>query len=158
MADDLSIMSQMDFSVWEYSWNSMHHLLWWIMCISSCYWKLGYLLWSLLSFGYRNALDATSIRHENTTVDDSTQQASSFQSNRGKLYVLQNWMLWFAILNALVCTWCTMLKSILLNPVQQNRMFRNQKSEGPVFPKVRMIWAKQWWMNLRIGGHPSYVV
>jgi hypothetical protein len=31
------------------------------MCISSCYWKPEYLVWCLLSFGYWNAFDATSI-------------------------------------------------------------------------------------------------
>jgi hypothetical protein len=37
----------------------MHHLLWLIMCISSCYCKPRYLVWCLLSFGYRNAFDTT---------------------------------------------------------------------------------------------------
>jgi hypothetical protein len=61
MADDQSIISQMDFSIWEYSWNSMHHLLWLIMCISSSGWNPGYLVWCLLSFGYWNAFDVASI-------------------------------------------------------------------------------------------------
>jgi hypothetical protein len=70
--------------------------------------KLGYLVLCLLSFGYRNAFDATSImlslnayfekcleiiatfndftiqhvsRDENTMVDDLAQRASGFQSN-----------------------------------------------------------------------------
>jgi len=73
-------------------------------------------VWCLLSFGYRNVFDAKSIRlslnaffdrclgiiatfdystiqhvsiDENTVVNDLTQQASGFRSNRGKLYVLQ---------------------------------------------------------------------
>jgi hypothetical protein len=62
MAEDVSIMSQIDFSVWQYSWNSLHHLLWLIMFISWCYWKPGYLVWCLLSFGYQNAFDAANIR------------------------------------------------------------------------------------------------
>jgi hypothetical protein len=86
----------------------MHYLLWSIMCISSCYWNLGYLLWCLLSFGYQNAFDATRImlslnayfdkcleiidtfndftiqdvsRDENTVVNDLAHQASCFRSN-----------------------------------------------------------------------------
>jgi hypothetical protein len=83
----------------------MHHLLWPIMCISSCYLKQGYLVRCLLSFGYRNAFDAASImlslhayfdkcleimatfndftiqlisRDENTVMNDLAQQASGF--------------------------------------------------------------------------------
>ena len=96
-------------------------------------------MWCLLSFGYRNVFDAKSIRlslnaffdmclgiiatfdystiqhvsiDENTVVNDLTQQASGFRSNRGKLYVLQK-------PDVPVFSRCTMLKSVLLNPVQQ---------------------------------------
>jgi hypothetical protein len=61
-------------------------------------------LWSLLSFGYQNAFDTTSIRDENIAVDDSAQQASGFWSNQGKLYVLQNRMFWFAIPDVSICS------------------------------------------------------
>jgi hypothetical protein len=79
-------------------------------------------VWCLLSFGYRNAFDATSImlslnayfykyleiiatfndftiqhvfRDENIVVNDLAQQASGFLSNRENLYALENWMFWF---------------------------------------------------------------
>jgi hypothetical protein len=74
-------------------------------------------VWCLLSFGYRNAFDATSImlslnayfykyleiittfndftiqlvfRDENIVVNDLAQQASGFLSNRENLYALEN--------------------------------------------------------------------
>jgi hypothetical protein len=124
--------------------------------------KLGYLVLCLLSFGYRNAFDVTSImlslnayfekcleiiatfndftiqhvsRDENTIVDDLAQRASDFQSNREKLYVLEK-------PDVPVCIRCTMLKFVLVNQVQQTQMFQNQKPVGPVFLEVQTIWAK----------------
>jgi Mlc titration factor MtfA (ptsG expression regulator) len=55
-------------------------------------------------------------RDENTMVNDLAQQASGFRSNWGKLYILEN-------PDVPVRSQCTMLKSVMLNPVQQNRMF-----------------------------------
>jgi hypothetical protein len=80
-------------------------------------------MWCLLSFGYRNVFDTTSIklslnayfdkcleiiatfndftiqhvyRDENTVVNNLAHQASGFWSNQGKLYVLEK-------IDALVC-------------------------------------------------------
>jgi hypothetical protein len=91
-------------------------------------------------------------------VNDLAQQASGFWSNRENYMFWKNWMFQFAILDVPVCSQCTMLKSILLNQVQQNWMFQNKKSEGPIFPEVRTIWAKQRQSNLWIGGQPWYVI
>jgi hypothetical protein len=57
-------------------------------------------------------------RDENTVMNDLAQQASDFRSNREKLFVLEK-------LDVPVCSQCTVLKSVLLDQVQQNRMFHN---------------------------------
>jgi hypothetical protein len=127
-------------------------------------------VWRLLSFGYRNTFDDTSImlslnvyfhkcleiiatfndftiqhvfKDENLVVNDLAQQASGFLSNQEKLYVLEKRMFRFVIPDVPVCSRCTVLKYVLLNPVQQNQMFRNQKPEGTVFSEVQSIWLKQ---------------
>jgi hypothetical protein len=109
-------------------------------------------VWCLLSFGYWNAFDAASINlslnsyldkyleiiaifddstiphvsiDEDIVVNDLAQQASGFRSNQEKLYVLKKRMFRFAIPDVSVCSWCTMLESVLLNQVQQNRTFQN---------------------------------
>jgi hypothetical protein len=106
-------------------------------------------VWCLLSFGCRNAFDATSImlslnayfdkcleiiatfndftiqhisRDENTVVNDLAQEASGFQSNQKKCMFWKNQMFRFAIPDVPICSQCIVLKSILLNQVQQNWM------------------------------------
>jgi hypothetical protein len=61
-------------------------------------------------------------RDKNTVTNDLTQQTSGFWSNRGKLYVMENQMFQFPKSDGPVFDRCRVLKSILLNPVQQNRM------------------------------------
>jgi hypothetical protein len=177
-------MSQIGFSIWKYYWNFMHHLFWPIMCISSCYWKPGYLVWCLLSFGYRDAFDATSIilslnayfdkyLEIIATFNDFTIQhvfrdkkysgerfstSIRFSIKSRKMYVLENQMFQFTIPDVPVCSRCTMLKYVLLSQAQQNWMFWNQKPEGLIFLEVRTIWAKQRQLNLWIGGHPLYII
>jgi Mlc titration factor MtfA (ptsG expression regulator) len=43
-------------------------------------------------------------RDENTIVNNLAQRASGFRSNQEKLYVLEKWMFWFAILDVSVCS------------------------------------------------------
>jgi hypothetical protein len=57
--------------------------------------------------------------------NDLAQQASGFRSNREKYKFWKNRMFWFAIPDVPVCSRCRMLKSVLLNQVQQNEMFWN---------------------------------
>jgi ribonuclease HI len=59
-------------------------------------------------------------RDKNIVADDLAQQASSFLSNRGKLYVLEKSDVRFGKLNGPVFGRCRVLQSVLLNLVQQN--------------------------------------
>jgi hypothetical protein len=98
-------------------------------------------------------------RDENILVNDLAQQASGFRSNRGKfVFFRKNWMFQFAKLASPIFGRCTMRQSVLLNQVQQNRMFQFLKLEGPELPGSRTKQAKRRWSILMIGEHPWYVI
>jgi hypothetical protein len=58
-------------------------------------------------------------RYENTVANDLAEQVSGFLSNQGNCMFWKNWMFWFPKLDGPVFGRCTVLKSILVNPVQQ---------------------------------------
>jgi hypothetical protein len=75
-------------------------------------------------------------RDENTVANDLMQQASGFQSNQEKFSFLKK-------PDGLIFGRCTMQQSVLLDQVQQNRIVRFLKPEGPKIPGTRMRQAKQ---------------
>jgi hypothetical protein len=74
-------------------------------------------------------------RDENTVANDLAQQASSFRSNREKFNVLKK-------SDVLIFGPCALQKFVLLNQIQQNRMVRFQKPEGPEFLGTQTIQVK----------------
>jgi hypothetical protein len=63
-------------------------------------------------------------RDENTVVNDLVQQASSLRTNQGKIGFLEKSDV----------PVCIVRQSVLLNQIQQNRIVRFLKLEGPEFP------------------------
>jgi hypothetical protein len=90
-------------------------------------------------------------RDENAVTNDLAQQASCFQSNRGKFCVLKK-------LNVPVFSRCTVQKSVLLNQIQQNWMVQFLKPDGPKLPGTQTIQGKRRRLILVIGGHLWYVI